>query len=240
VKWLAIETSSPRVSLACGEGEAVAREAAAEGEASALLEGLFRELAPDLGAVGACFLGRGPGSYNGLRVGYAFLKGLFCTRPVPVAEVPTPILLAAQVADARLGGEGRVLVVNNARRGELRGTMVLAAEGRLSVEWEFTGEGTALRARLGPAPSAIATWDFAPSDLAGLGGAPCWREFPRAASLAAAAGRAGLVPAADLSRLEPAYVRPPVVAPSGPAPKHQRKAPEHKTPAGGRGEDGGE
>lgn len=208
--WFAIETSSPRVSLAVGEGDHAAREVAAEGEASILVGKLFQELKPDLDGVDACFLGRGPGSYNGLRVGYAFLKGLLCTRPVPVAQVPTPLLLAARVADARLGGAGRVLVVNNARRGELYGAMVRASAGTLALEWELVGPADALRARMVPSPDAVATWDFEPTALSGLGGLPVWREFPRAADLAMAARRAGTAASADLVRLEPAYVRAPV------------------------------
>jgi tRNA threonylcarbamoyl adenosine modification protein YeaZ len=214
VRWFAIEASSPRISLAVGEGETLAREAVAEGEASTLVEKLFRELAPQLDDMDACFLGRGPGSYNGLRVGYAFLKGLLCTRPTPVAEVPTPLLLAAQVADTRLGGTGRILVVNNARRGELYGAMVRVSKESLMMEWEFVGTEDALRARLEPTPDAGATWDFESAALKGLGGFPVWREFPRAALLESAARRSGILPSSDLAQLEPAYVRPPVVAPT--------------------------
>lgn len=210
MKWFAIETASPRISLAVGEGDAIAREVAEEGNASTLVEPLFRKLRPDLDRVDACFVGRGPGSYNGLRVGYAFLKGLLCTRPTPVGEVPTPLLLAAQVADARLGGAGRVLVVNNARRGELHGVQVRVASESLAIEWEFTGSEAALRARWTSAPSAVATWDFDPAALAGLGVAVVARDFPRAGGLASAARRAGISPSGDLARLEPAYVRPPV------------------------------
>ncbi|MCC7518630.1 MAG: hypothetical protein IT578_05545 [Verrucomicrobiae bacterium] len=210
MKWFAIESSSPRVSLAFGEGDAVEREVAAEGEASRLIERLFRELAPDLDAVQACLLGRGPGSYNGLRVGYAFLKGLFCLRPVPVAELPTPLLLARQVAAARLSGAGRILVVNHARRGELYGAWVRASQESLAVEWEFTGVESDLRTRYDSTPEAVVTWDFAPASLSRLGGMPVYREFPRAGGMAAAARQAGISFSADLSRLEPAYVRPPV------------------------------
>jgi len=215
VKWFALETSSPRVSLAVGEDDAVAREVAEEGDASTLVEPLFRKLRPDLDRVEACLIGRGPGSYNGLRVGYAFLKGLLCARPAPVGEVPTLLLLAAQVADARLGGAGRVLVVNNARRGEIHGVLARVAPESLAIEWEFTGGEAALRARLTPAPAAVATWDFAPAALATLGITTVVRDFPRAGGLATAARRAGVARSGDLARLEPAYVRPPVAPPEG-------------------------
>jgi tRNA threonylcarbamoyl adenosine modification protein YeaZ len=69
------------------------------GGSSLLLDGA-RELLADagvgLGAVTGLVLNRGPGSYTGLRVGYALAQGLSESRRLPIAGIPSFLALAAE------------------------------------------------------------------------------------------------------------------------------------------------
>lgn len=71
----------------------------AEGGSSLLLTGA-RELLEigglDIGAVTGIVLNRGPGSYTGLRVGFALAQGLAESRGIPVTAVPSFEAFAAQ------------------------------------------------------------------------------------------------------------------------------------------------
>ena len=59
-------------------------------------------------------VGIGPGSFAGIRSAIAFARGYALGRPCEVLGLPSPCAIAAQ-----LGGEGRLAVVGDARRGKL-------------------------------------------------------------------------------------------------------------------------
>lgn len=59
-------------------------------------------------------VGTGPGSFAGIRSAIAFARGYALGRPCEVLGLPSPCAIAAQ-----LGGEGRLAVVGDARRGKL-------------------------------------------------------------------------------------------------------------------------
>src|SRR5688572_27122580 len=129
MRWFALETSSQQISLSFGEGMTCHREISRVGNASALIESIYREIAFDFSKIEHCVIGQGPGSYNGLRVGYAFLKGLLCLSPVPVTEIPTPLILATQAASELQVSQAAILVLNNARREEVYGALIQVREG---------------------------------------------------------------------------------------------------------------
>lgn len=67
----------------------------------------------------------GPGSFTGLRVGLAFMKGLARARPAPVAEVGSLECLASQFE-----GEGRVVVALPASGGAVFAAAYALTNGR--------------------------------------------------------------------------------------------------------------
>jgi tRNA threonylcarbamoyl adenosine modification protein YeaZ len=140
MNWLSIETSSTHVSLALGRAEEVHREINRQGNASILIEEIYRELNVNLEAIDAFFIGKGPGSYNGLRVGYAFVKGLACLgRARAVIEIPTALSLALEASTLLTVKKGSFLVLNNARRGELHAALAVhqGASNWLKIEKEW-------------------------------------------------------------------------------------------------------
>lgn len=214
MRWLAIETSSSRVSLATGEDGNCLREVAQEGNASRLIEPLYRKLEVDLGRIQRCVIGQGPGSYNGLRVGYAFLKGLLCFGTIPVAQIPTPLILAAQAAEELTLKEGRFLVLNNARRGEIYGARVVLREGVFEKQADRVAKEEAVRRQLAEDIDAVVTADFRAEELPLLRFIRWLRMSPSAARAGRLAFTQGLPSTDNLPALEPHYVREPV--PAGP------------------------
>lgn len=135
---LAIESATPRGSVALVSGGAVLAEAslppgrqASEAFLSAV-EGLFAVSGAAPGAVSCVAVSAGPGSFTGLRVGMAAAKGFCFGWGVPLASVSTLLALAH-----RFPGEGRVVCpVQDARKREVYAAL-------------FRWEGTRL-ARLSP------------------------------------------------------------------------------------------
>jgi tRNA threonylcarbamoyladenosine biosynthesis protein TsaB len=116
---LAIETATRRTSVALLRGdEPVAEACGAEGAAAAAtllpeIDRLLRENQVSAAELDAFAVSIGPGSFTGLRVGLATLKGLAFGSELPVARVPTLCALAwvsqcrglpvAALLDARRG-----------------------------------------------------------------------------------------------------------------------------------------
>jgi tRNA threonylcarbamoyladenosine biosynthesis protein TsaB len=122
---LAIDTSTARVGLALYDGAQVLGEFSWQGGphhtqvlAPALTE-LLNRVEVTMDAVTALGVALGPGSFTGLRVGMAFVKGLVLARHLPVVGIPTLDVVAAPVplADRNLAA------------------VVTAGRGRLAVGW---------------------------------------------------------------------------------------------------------
>jgi len=210
MRWLAIETSSGRVSLALGEQSRCLRGVSETGDASTLVEPLFRKLDVDFKNIERCVISQGPGSYNGLRVGYAFLKGLLCFDVFPVAQVFTPLILASQAMEELKIKDGTVLVLNDARRQEIHAALVSMHDGIPRKEWDRVGTGKEIREQLPGHPDAIVSYDFSVGDLPEFRSKHWLNLFPTAAMAGRVARLLDLPAASNLSELEPFYVRGPV------------------------------
>ncbi len=205
--WFAIETSSPQLSMALGKGSELLREISRKGNASVLIEPLFRELDIDLNHIDLCMISQGPGSYNGLRVGYAFLKGLLCLKPLPVIQIPTSFILA-KIAFEQLGlKKGTFLVLNNARCEEVYGALIDVQNGQPHLLWEWLGNEKVLLSKLSSHLDAIVSYDYKPSDFPDLAQYPWLSLFPTASFAGQIIQQSKLTASIQLSKLEPHYVR---------------------------------
>lgn len=100
-------TTTAVTALAVSDGQAVVGEKVyprPQGGSARLLAGvteLLHSSGVDLGAVTGIVLNRGPGSYTGLRVGYALAQGLLETRGIPSVGVPSYAAFGEQFRPAR-------------------------------------------------------------------------------------------------------------------------------------------
>ena len=118
---LALETASPRGSVALVSGAAVRAEVfllpgpRVSGSYLSAVEALLAAAGAAAGDVSAVAVSAGPGAFTGLRVGMSAAKGFCFGWGVPIVPVPTLLALAH-----RFPGEGRIVCpVQDARRGEV-------------------------------------------------------------------------------------------------------------------------
>jgi tRNA threonylcarbamoyladenosine biosynthesis protein TsaB len=118
---LALETATPRLSLALLRGEELVDEVEVASERThaevllPTLDGLLGLAKVTLEEVEAFAVSIGPGSFTGLRVGVATVRGLVFGTPRPVVPVST----LAALACAASGEDLPVAALLDARRGEL-------------------------------------------------------------------------------------------------------------------------
>ncbi|MBV9462746.1 MAG: tRNA (adenosine(37)-N6)-threonylcarbamoyltransferase complex dimerization subunit type 1 TsaB, partial [Verrucomicrobiae bacterium] len=201
---LAVESSSPLLSVALFRGEELLGEEEVQAPASTGLPALTRLLLEqhrvDPAELAALAIGEGPGSYNGLRCGFAYLAGINLPRkpkPLKRAQVGSLAAMALGTASPR-SRRGCIL---NARRQQFF-YATFEVDGR---DIRPLGEG--LVGRLEEIPDlASESIAWASYEVEGFTAA-----FPRAASV----GRLALK---ELSKTEPnrttpwepRYLRPPV------------------------------
>lgn len=151
MRVLALETATAGAGLALFSGErlidaiALGAERAISERLLPALEALLARTGTAPEAIDGYAISIGPGSFTGLRVGLASVKGLAFGSETPVAPVPTLAALAAGVA------AGPVAALLDARRGEVYAA-VYAAPGDLvpSCVAEGVYPVEALAERLGP------------------------------------------------------------------------------------------
>ncbi len=135
---LGIDTATTAASAALVEESRIVREAtggngagAARGNHAAILlpliDDLLREANIALSDVGAFAVALGPGSFTGLRIGLATVKGLVYGSNAPVIGVPTLHAVAARVDDH----EGFVCPFLDARKKEVYAALFRRQHGRL-------------------------------------------------------------------------------------------------------------
>jgi tRNA threonylcarbamoyladenosine biosynthesis protein TsaB len=120
---LAIETSSPFLSVAVKKGAGKIRHASVKGymkHAENLLpviDRLLRKEKLKIKDIDAFLIGRGPGSFTGLRIGFATLKGFLATQPKPCYGALSVDLIAAGINT--LQRPANLAVCLDAKRGKL-------------------------------------------------------------------------------------------------------------------------
>jgi tRNA threonylcarbamoyladenosine biosynthesis protein TsaB len=214
---LAVETATSAVSVALLRGETLLDEwtsDAARAPSELLLPGIDAVLAragAELAAIDAFAVSVGPGSFTGLRVGIATVKGLAFASGRPVAAVPT--LAALAHAGVSAAGGAPVLALLDARRGELYAA-VYGADGRAELA-ETVAKPAALAERVAAGTRIVAGEgaEAAAAEIAALRGSAI-AVLPRPLGLARA-GPVGALGArmlaaglgTEAARVAPRYVR---------------------------------
>ena len=216
--WLAIDTATEVASVALGSPERVravrsvsgARQHAAQ--IVPLIDQVLTLAAVRARNLAAVVVGDGPGSFTGLRIGWAAAKGVAQDTGIPLRAVPA--LMGAAHAAAR-GEVGPVAVCFDALRGQVFGAVYAFPPGRvetLVAPGLFTVGALAGVAAVRPLvvvgdgavryPEAVVAWTGRPP--ISLEALP-----PVAGSLLALAGRDGAVRQLDdPTAAEPVYGRP--------------------------------
>ena len=130
VNLLAIETSSPVLSVAIKKSGGRSRQAMVRGymkHAENLLPVIDRLLKKErlkIRDIDAFLIGRGPGSFTGLRIGFATLKGLLAIRPKPCYGASSLDLIAGGITPLLKPGlrseiGSNLTVCVDAKRGKL-------------------------------------------------------------------------------------------------------------------------
>ena len=121
--WLAIDTATDIASVAAGSADKILAARAIQGarqhaaQLVALIDQVLADANLESKGIAGIVVGDGPGSFTGLRIGWAAAKGLAQEREVPIVAVPT-LMGAAHAAHrgepgpvaARLFGRPNVIV----------------------------------------------------------------------------------------------------------------------------------
>jgi tRNA threonylcarbamoyladenosine biosynthesis protein TsaB len=177
----------------------------------AMVDRLLRDCGWDIAQVEALALSIGPGSFTGLRVGVATVKGLALALGLPVAPVPTLDALAGNLPYA----DAPVCPLLDARKGEVYLSLYRWRGGRMERQWEYLAlPPRAAAERLEPpvivlGDGVAACLPFLPHLGAGLRVAPASHASPSAA-LVGLLGHAMLASGDTVAAesLEPLYLRP--------------------------------
>lgn len=209
--WLAIDTATDVASVAVSTARGnVARSIRGARQHAAQIVPLVQEVLSlgtlSLNDIKGIVVGDGPGSFTGLRIGWAAAKGLAQERQLPLLAVPS--LLGA----AHAVGANRVAACYDALRGQVFGAVYAFTEGAVNVEIQpelFTIAELADRAKVDIAVGdgavryrdAVQTW---------TGRAPVGLEDlpPIAESLLALLAFDGARSPVDRTLAEPVYGRP--------------------------------
>lgn len=218
-RWLALDTATELASIAVGvppAAESVAVIAGARVHAAGLIELVDRCLAP-LGLrpadLAGFVVGDGPGSFTGLRIGWAAAKGLAQEHTVPIQVVPS--LLAAAAGAAAVLGAVPVAACFDALRGQVFGAMYVVHPTRVETLVPPAVCALAELSACAPVrPRAVVgdgAMKYAAEVEAWSGAAPLPSAAlrPAAASLLALCGRDGAGRLLDdVATAEPDYGRP--------------------------------
>lgn len=216
--WLAIDTATEFGSVAVGSSAQVSAARTVHGarrhaaQIVPLIQQVLTLAATPLDRLAGIVVGDGPGSFTGLRIGWAAAKGLAHERELPIRAVPS--LLAAALAAAQ-GEVGPVAACFDALRGQIYGAVYAFPPGRVEALVEPGLFTVALLARVAPVRPLVAVGDgaqrYGDDVVAWTGRAPLGLEdVPAVAgSLLALLGRAGAGRAVDdIAHAEPVYGRP--------------------------------
>jgi tRNA threonylcarbamoyladenosine biosynthesis protein TsaB len=220
VNVLGFDTSSAATAAAVLRADGAVFEHSSPGEDSGARPGHARELMPAVARVmeeasitfaelSLIALSRGPGSFTGLRIAAATARGLAHAHGTPVRGVSS---LAALAAGA---GEGLVLALLDARRGELFAALY---EGGAELWSPFAAAPEAVAARAGELsrpPLAVGDGSLRSRvmlEAAGVRVAPA--DSPAHAVRAASVCRLGAVATDSPEATLPLYIREPDARPA--------------------------
>lgn len=138
--WLVLDTATPIAVVGVVDGVHVLAEhrlSEPKRHAEGLIDAIDRALLAagvTLDQLGGVGVGRGPGSFIGVRTGIATAKGLALGRALPLVGLPTLVALAYSVPPSHAPGaglpDGKGLAVIDAKRGEVYAQLVTySAEG---------------------------------------------------------------------------------------------------------------
>jgi len=217
--WLAIDTATVIASVAVGEPPDARSSTLLEGprtHASGIVELIDRTLRAGGTAIpglAGIVVADGPGSFTGLRIGWAAAKGLAQERDIPIVAIPA--LAAAATSAAAALGAVPIAACFDALRGQVFGAVYVLRVDRLEVvvapgiwtpEELIAASSERPRAAVGDGAmryaAALEQWTGArPLDVRAL--------RPTAASLLALAPLAGVARRIeDPAAAEPDYGRP--------------------------------
>jgi tRNA threonylcarbamoyladenosine biosynthesis protein TsaB len=216
--WLAIDTATEVASVALGSAERVraarsvrgARQHAAQ--IVPLVDQVLTLAAVRVRNLALVIVGDGPGSFTGLRIGWAAAKGLTQDTGIPLRAVAS--LMGAAHA-AACGEVGPVAACFDALRGQVFGAVYAFPPGRVETLVAPALCTLGALARVAPVRPLVAVGDgavrYAEEVVAWTGRTPIGLEAlpPVAGSLLALAGLDGAArPLDDPATAEPAYGRP--------------------------------
>ena len=217
MRTLAVETATLAGSAALLEGGQVIGQSLLDialthsERLMAMVDRLLQDCGWDIADVDALAVSIGPGSFTGLRVGIATVKGLAMAHGLPVAPVPTLDALACNLPFA----DAPVCPLLDARKGEVYLSLYRWNEDRMERQWEYLAlSPRAAAERLEPplivvGDGVAACLPFLSHLGAGLRVAPASHAAPSAA-VVGQLGRGVLASghAVAAESLEPLYLRP--------------------------------
>jgi tRNA threonylcarbamoyladenosine biosynthesis protein TsaB len=216
--WLAIDTATAVASVALGSAERVravrsirgARQQAAQ--LVPLVDQVLTLAAVRVRNLSLVVVGDGPGSFTGLRIGWAAAKGLAQDAGIPLRAVPS--LMGAAHAAAR-GEVGPIAACFDALRGQVFGAVYAFPPGRVETLVAPALFTVGELARAAPVRPLIAVGDGAvrfPDEIVAWTGRPplSFEALPPvASSLLTLVGRDGAARSLDdPAGAEPVYGRP--------------------------------
>jgi len=161
--WLAIDTATDVASVAVRVGEQTfARSIRGARQHAAQIVSLIQQILAvaelRIGQITGIIVGDGPGSFTGLRIGWATAKGIAHDRELPLVAIPS-LLGAAHAAHGETAGP--VVACFDALRGQVFGAMYEFAAGRVQTLVSPGVFTLAELARLAPARPVLALGDGA-------------------------------------------------------------------------------
>jgi tRNA threonylcarbamoyladenosine biosynthesis protein TsaB len=216
--WLAIDTATDVASVAVGSAERICAARSVRGarqhaaQIVPLIQQVLALAVVDLDQIAGVVVGDGPGSFTGLRIGWAAAKALAQERDIPLRAVPS--LLGAAHAAAH-GDVGPVAACFDALRGQVFGAIYAFPPGRVETLVAPALFTLGALARVAPVRPLVAVGDgaqrYADEVLSWTGRASVGLDAvpPIAGSLLAVVEREGASRRVDeLSSAEPVYGRP--------------------------------